>query len=51
MSEEQDAALVAVARADGVSIAEAVRDAIDEHIASRREDRELQERLARDHRT
>jgi hypothetical protein len=45
MSEEQDAALVAVARADGVPIAEVARTAIDGHVASRREDREFQERL------
>jgi predicted DNA-binding protein len=37
--------LAAVARADGMKMSEAVRDAIAKHIAERREDQEFQARL------
>ncbi len=47
LSEQQQAELAAVARADGTSVAAAVRAAIDEHIAARRKDQGFQERLAR----
>ena len=47
LSEDQQEELAAVARADGTSIAEAVRTAIDDHIAARRNDKAFQERLAR----
>lgn len=39
------AELAAVARADGIPISEAVRQAIDKHIAERRADNEFQKRL------
>lgn len=39
------AELAAVARADGMPISEAVREAIGKHIAERRADEEFQERL------
>jgi predicted DNA-binding protein len=45
LSQEQAAALEAVAQADGVPVAEAVRAAIDEHIERRRKDRAFQDRL------
>lgn len=45
LSEEQQADLAAVARVDGTSIADAVRTAVDEHIAARRKDRAFRERL------
>jgi hypothetical protein len=45
LTEEQHEALAAVARADGTSIADAVRTAIDEHIAARRGDAAFQQRL------
>ena len=44
---EQAAQLEAVARADGVSISDAVRDAITEHIDRRRQDEEFKARLQR----
>ncbi len=46
LSDEQRADLAAVARADGTSVADTVRAAIDEHIAARRGDSEFQKRLA-----
>ena len=46
LSDDQHAALAAVARADGISMAEAVRAAIDEHIATRRQDTAFRERIA-----
>lgn len=46
MSDDQAAMLDAVARADEVSISEAIRTAIDRHIAERRADPEFQTRLA-----
>jgi predicted DNA-binding protein len=45
LSEDQAAELAAVCRADGVKMSEAVREAIDKHIAERREDQEFKERL------
>jgi predicted DNA-binding protein len=39
------AELAAVARADGMPISEAVRQAIEKHIAERRADEEFQKRL------
>lgn len=45
MQEGQAEALAAVAHADNVPIAEAIRDAIDEHIERRRADTEFQARL------
>lgn len=47
LTEEQQAELAAVARADGTSIAEAVRTAIEEHIRARRKDKAFQQRLTR----
>ena len=43
---DQAEALELVAEVDGVSVSEAVRDAIDSHIESRRADERFQERLA-----
>jgi predicted DNA-binding protein len=43
----QAAALEAVAAADGVSVSDAVRVAIDAHIEARRADAAFQERLRR----
>jgi predicted DNA-binding protein len=45
LPEEQASALAAVARADEMTISNAVREAIDKHIASRRADQAFQERL------
>jgi len=45
LSQEQAEALAAVAQADGVPVAEAVRVAINEHIERRRKDSEFQARL------
>lgn len=45
LSQEQAEALEAVARADGVPVAEAVRVAINEHIERRRGDKAFQDRL------
>jgi len=39
------AELAAVARTDGMPISEAVREAIEKHIAERRADKEFQRRL------
>jgi len=39
------AELAAVARADGIPISEAVRQAIEKHISERRADEEFQKRL------
>lgn len=44
---EQAADLEAVAAADGVSVSDAIRMAIDAHIATRRSDMAFQERLRR----
>ena len=43
---EQADALELVAQVDGVSVSQAVRDAIDSHIDSRRADDGFQQRLA-----
>jgi len=45
LSQEQAEALEAVARADGVPVAEAVRSAIAAHIEQRRKDEDFQLRL------
>ena len=45
LSQEQAEALEAVAQADGVPVAEAVRMAINEHIERRRKDKAFQDRL------
>jgi len=37
--------LEAVARADGISVSDAVREAIDEHIERKRKDKAFRERL------
>ena len=47
LSEGQAAELAAVARTDEVKISEAVREAIDGHIAARRSDPDFQKRLRR----
>lgn len=47
LPEDQAAELAAVARADGMKISEAVRQAIDKHIAERRSDPDFQKRLRR----
>lgn len=44
---DQADALEMVAQVDGVSVSQAVRDAIDSHIDSRRADDAFQERLAK----
>jgi predicted transcriptional regulator len=44
LSDEQAAALEAVARIDEMPVSEAVRSAIDERIAARRSDKSFQER-------
>jgi predicted DNA-binding protein len=45
LSEDKAAELEAVAEADGMPIAEAIRDAIDAHIEARRKDEAFQARL------
>lgn len=47
LSEEQAAELEAVARVDGVSVAEEIRQAIADRIAARRQDDDFQQRLRR----
>ncbi|HSS43056.1 MAG TPA: hypothetical protein VLK37_10985 [Solirubrobacterales bacterium] len=47
LPESQAIALEAVARTDEVKISEAVREAIDRHIATRRSDPDFQKRLRR----
>jgi hypothetical protein len=49
LTDEQAATLELVARADGQTLTEAVRVAIDAHIAERRGDRDFMERLRRRH--
>lgn len=44
---DQASELEAVANADGVSVAEAVREAIAQHVATRRKDKAFQKRLRR----
>jgi hypothetical protein len=45
LDEDQAAALDAVARADEMHVSEAIRVAIDEHIAARRADAAFQKRI------
>jgi hypothetical protein len=45
LSPEQAHELEAVARAEGISISDAVREAITEHIARKRKDKAFQDRL------
>ena len=47
LPEPMAAELAAVARADGIPISEAVRQAIEKHIAERRADKDFQRRLKR----
>ncbi len=47
LPEEKAAELEAVARADGVPVSEAVREAIDSHIEARRKDEGFQARLTK----
>jgi predicted DNA-binding protein len=49
LTDEQAATLELVARADGQTLTEAVRVAIDAHIAERRQDEGFKERLRRRH--
>lgn len=45
LPEDMAAELAAIARTDGVPISEAVREAIEQHIAARRASKDFQERL------
>lgn len=45
LPEDKAAELAAVARADDMPVSEAVREAIDNHIAARRADKDFQKRL------
>lgn len=47
LTDEQQEDLAAVARADGTSVAETIRTAIEDHIAARRKDKAFQQRLAK----
>ncbi|HWC07715.1 MAG TPA: hypothetical protein VG458_01560 [Solirubrobacterales bacterium] len=47
LTDEKAAELAAVARADDMPVSEAVREAIDNHIAARRGDKDFQKRLKR----
>jgi predicted DNA-binding protein len=47
LPEEMANEIAAIARTDDVPISEAVREAIDGHIAARREDKDFQRRLAK----
>lgn len=49
LTDEQAATLDLVARADDQTVTEAVRVAIDAHIAERRRDKDFKERLRRRH--
>jgi predicted DNA-binding protein len=49
LTDEQAATLDLVARADGQTVTEAVRTAIDAHIEERRRDSDFKERLRRRH--
>jgi predicted DNA-binding protein len=49
LTDEQAATLELVARADGHTLTEAVRVAIDAHIEQRRKDKHFKERLRRRH--
>lgn len=45
LPEDKAAELAAVARADDMPVSEVVREAIDNHIAARRADKDFQQRL------
>jgi predicted DNA-binding protein len=45
LPEEKAAELAAIARTDDMPVSEVVREAIDNHIASRRADKDFQKRL------
>ena len=47
LPDEQAQQLEAIARVDGTTVSETVRDAIDERIRARRADKEFQDRLRR----
>lgn len=47
LPEEIAAEIAAVARADGVSVSRAIREAIEQHIAVRKADKTFKERLQR----
>lgn len=47
LPEDKAAELEAVARADGMPVSEAVREAIDHHIDARRKDKDFQARLTK----
>lgn len=47
LSEEKAEELAAIARADETPVSETIREAIDNHIAARRADKEFQARLKR----
>lgn len=47
LPEDKAAELAAIARADDMPVSEAVREAIDNHIAARRADKDFQKRLKR----
>lgn len=49
LTDEQAATLDLVARADGQTVTEAVRTAIDAHIEERRRDEDFKDRLRRRH--
>jgi hypothetical protein len=49
LTDEQAATLDLVARADGQTVTEAVRTAIDAHIEERRRDKDFKERLRQRH--
>lgn len=45
LPEDQAAELAAIARVDDMPVSEAVREAIDNHIAAKRADKDFQKRL------
>ena len=45
LPEDKAAELTAIARADDIPVSKAVREAIDNHIAARRADKDFQDRL------
>ncbi len=47
LPQDKAAELAAIARADDMPISEAVREAIDNHIAAKRSDKDFQKRLKR----
>jgi hypothetical protein len=48
LPEELATNLAAVARTDGVTISDAIRDAVDKHIEARRADPDFQQRLKKE---